>query len=45
MGDYNRCVEENIKLKENNTRLTFQRQTLQQKLDILTKKLDNFITL
>ena len=29
MGDYNKCVEENLKLKENNLKLTMQRQTTQ----------------
>ena len=29
MGDYNKCVEENLKLKENNLKLTMQKQTTQ----------------
>jgi hypothetical protein len=29
MGDYNKCVEENLKLKENNFKLAMQKQTIQ----------------
>ena len=43
MGDYNKCVEENLKLKENNFKLAMQKQTVQQKLDILSKKLEHYM--
>jgi hypothetical protein len=43
MGDYNKCVEENLKLKENNFKLAMQKQTIQQKLDILSKKLEHYM--
>ena len=28
MGDYNKCVEENLRLKENNMKLTLKKQNM-----------------
>jgi hypothetical protein len=42
MNDYNKCVEENLKLKESNLKLVMAKQTLKQQLEILLKKLDHY---
>lgn len=39
--DYNKCVSENIKLKELNQRLLNQKKTLQDKIDISIQKIQN----
>jgi hypothetical protein len=40
MGDYNKCVEENLRLKEFNMKLGLKKQSLSSKLEIATKKLN-----
>lgn len=40
LNDYNRCVEENIKLKENNERLMRSKANTVAKYEIAQKKLD-----
>ena len=40
-ADYNKCVSENIKLKELNQRLLNQKKTLQDKIDISIQKIQN----
>jgi len=40
LNDYNRCVEENIKLKETNERLTRAKANAVTKYEIAQKKLD-----
>lgn len=39
--DYNKCVSENIKLKELNQRLLNQKKTLQDKIDISIQKIQS----
>jgi len=45
MGDYNKCVEENLKLKEHNTKLTLSKRTIQHNLEIASKRLHMFMSL
>lgn len=40
LSDYNHCVEENLKLKESNLRHTLRLKTLEQKLEVATKRLN-----
>ena len=45
MGDYNKCVEENLKLKEHNMKLQLGKRTIQHKLEIASKRLHMFMSL
>jgi hypothetical protein len=43
LSDYNRCVEENIKLKETNERLMRKKTNVEAKYDIAQRKLDQML--
>jgi hypothetical protein len=43
LSDYNRCVEENIKLKETNERLMRKKANVEAKYEIVQRKLDQML--
>lgn len=45
VGDFNKCVDENIALSQKNQHLTQKKKTLETKLDVVTRRLEEFINL
>ena len=44
-NDFNKCVDENIALSQKNQHLTQKKKTLETQLEVVTKRLGEFINL